>query len=413
MDRCLRLAQSCSSGRRPWIRAGALAVAVAAAGIALGTATPAPALAQVSGTSMSVPLAPDAPQQYVVRKGDTLWDIAGVFLRDPWYWPEIWYVNPQVQNPHLIYPGDVLNLVYVDGKPRITLGSEGALRLSPQVRSEPLKDAIRAIPYDLLMTFVGRPTLIERREIRDRPYIVGLRDRHMVGSTANELYASGLDEPPVGKRYSIVNVGDELRDPDDGDLLGYIGHYAATAEVIQTSGAVVPGSDSTRRMRRERELTHLRVVDTGREILQGDKLFPAEVDVGEDFVISAPANDEVIGQIISIVDGVYVAGRYQVLAINRGKRHGLAPGNALGVFYRGEEVRDRFNRGNTWMSYAASYDRVRLPDERSATVLLFRVYDRMSYGLVVESSQVIRRGDFVAHPRYGHREAGRQNYLLR
>jgi hypothetical protein len=98
---------------------------------------------------------------------------------------------------------------------------------------------------------------------------------------------------------------------------------------------------------------------------------------------------------------------------NRGKRHGLAPGNALGVFYRGEEVRDRFDRGTAWSSPAVRFDRVRLPDERSATVLLFRVYDRMSYGLVVESSQVIRVGDFVAHPRYGHREAGRQNYLLR
>jgi hypothetical protein len=349
----------------------------------------------------------------VVKKGDTLWDIAGVFLRDPWFWPEIWYVNPEIQNPHLIYPGDVLNLVYVDGRPRVTVGSAGTVRLSPQVRTEPLRDAIRAIPYDLLMTFVGRPTLIERREIRDVPYVVGLRDRHLVGSTANEIYATGLDEPPVGKRFSIVNVGDELRDPDNGDVLGHIGHYAATGEVIQTSGAVVPGAESTLNLRRERALTHLRVVDTGREILQGDKLFPAEVDVGEDFVLSAPANEEVIGQIIAIVDGVYVAGRYQVLAINRGKRHGLAPGNALGVFYRGEEVRDRFDRGNTWMAYTASYDRVRLPDERSATVLLFRVYDRLSYGLVIESSQVIRRGDFVAHPRYGHRQSGRQNYVLR
>jgi len=395
------------------MRAAVLAAAVAVTGIAIGTAVPTPAAAQVSGTSMSVPLAADAPEQYVVKKGDTLWHIAAVFLRDPWYWPEIWYVNPSVQNPHLIYPGDVLNLVWIDGKPRVTLGSAGVVRLSPQVRTEPLADAIRAIPYDLLMTFVGRPSLIERHEIKDRPYVVGMRDRHIVGSTTNEIYASGLGQPAVGTRYSVVNVGDELRDPDDGDLLGYIGHYAGTGQVIQTSGAVVPGAESIFKMRRGKDLTHLRITDTSREVLQGDKLFPAEVQVGDDFIISAPANQEVLGQVISIVDGVYVAGRYQVLAINRGKRHGLAPGNALGVFYRGEEVRDRYDRGNAWMSYTATYDRVRLPDERSATILLFRVYDRMSYGLVVESSQVIRRGDFVAHPRYGHREAGRQNYMLR
>jgi len=409
MDHNLRLSTRHSAGRRAWIRAAAL-LAVA---LAFGAGAPPPAAAQTSSPSMSVPLAPDAPQQYVVKQGDTLWDIAGVFLRDPWYWPEIWHVNPEIRNPHLIYPGDVLNLVYVDGKPRITVASAGATRLSPEVRSVPLRDAIRAIPYDLLMDFVGRPSLIEKDEVKRVPYVVGMRDRHIVGSTANEVYASGLGEPAVGNRYSIVNVGEELRDPDDGDLLGYIGHFAGTGAVIQTSGAVVPGAKSIFKMRRQKELTHLRVTDTAREILQGDKLLPAEVDLGADFVPSAPANEAVIGQVIAVVDGVHVAGKYQVLALNRGKRHGLAPGNALGVFYRGEEVRDRFDRGMSWMSFTANYDRVRLPDERSATVLLFRVYDRMSYGLVVESSQVIRRGDFVAHPRYGHREAGRENLFVR
>jgi len=413
MDRSLRLVISSSGGRRSWIRATAVATAVTALGLALGAVIPEPARAQASGTSMSVPLAPDAPQQYVVKKGDTLWDIAGVFLRDPWYWPEIWYVNPEIQNPHLIYPGDVLNLVWVDGRPRVTVASSGAARLSPQVRTEPLKDAIRAIPYDLLMDFVGRPSLLDRSQVRHQPHVVGMRDRHLIGSTQNEIYAQGLGEPAVGRRFTMVNVGEELRDPDDNDLLGYIGHHVGTAEVIQTSGAVVPGATSIRKMQREEELTHLRVLETGREILPGDKLFPTEADVGEDFVLSAPANEDVIGQVIAVVDGVYVAGRYQVLAFNRGKRHGLAPGNALGVFDRGMQVRDSFGSGTGWLSPAVNYRRVRLPDERSATVLLFRVYDRMSYGLVVESSQTIRRGDFVAHPRYGHREAGRENYFVR
>ena len=410
MDRNLRLAPSDSAGWRPWIRAVALGLALAGVGLALGTAAPDRAHAQVSGTSMSVPLAADAPDRYVVKKGDTLWDISAVFLRDPWYWPEIWYVNPAVANPHLIYPGDVLNLVYVDGKPRVTLEQGGTVRLSPQVRSMPLKDAIRAIPYDLLMDFVGRPQLLEKELVKKAPYVVGMRDRHLIGSDQNEIYADKLGSPAPGSRYTIVNVGDELRDPDDGDLLGYQGRYAGTGEVVQTSGAVVPGSESILKMKRQDELTHLRVVETGREILQGDKLFPAEVDLGEDFALSAPEKEDVIGQVISIVDGVHVAGKYQVLAINRGKRHGLAPGNALGVFYRGEEVRDRYDRGSDWTSFTANYRRVRLPDERSATVLLFRVYDRMSYGLVVESSQVIRRGDFVAHPRYGHREGGSPDF---
>ncbi|HSW34521.1 MAG TPA: LysM peptidoglycan-binding domain-containing protein, partial [Steroidobacteraceae bacterium] len=172
MDRNLRLTTNHSASRRSWIRAGALGLAVAGFGLALGAGTPQPAFAQVSGTSMSVPLAADAPDRYVVKRGDTLWDIAGVFLRDPWFWPEIWYVNPAISNPHLIFPGDVLNLVYVDGKPRLTLERGETVRLSPQMRSEPLSSAIRAIPYDLLMDFVRRPQLLDRETARRQPHVV-------------------------------------------------------------------------------------------------------------------------------------------------------------------------------------------------------------------------------------------------
>jgi len=405
MDRNLRLAPSNSAGRRPWIRAMALGLAVASAGLTLGTATPTPAMAEVSGTSMSVPLVENAPDRYVVKKGDTLWDIAGVFLRDPFFWPEIWYVNPEIANPHLIYPGDVLYLSYVDGKPRVTLEQAGAVRLSPEVRSQPLKDAIRAIPYDLLMDFVGRPTLLDSDQVRNAPYVVGMRDQHVLGSTANEVYGKGLGKPEPGSRFNIVNVGDELRDPDDGDLLGYMGHWAGVGEVIQTSGAVVPGKKSVFKTEREEELTHLRVLQTGREVMQGDKLFPAVIEVGDDFRLGVPENEDLLGQIVAVVDGVSVAGKYQVLALNRGQRHGLKPGDALGVYYRGEQVRDRYGRQN-WSAYTANYDSVRLPDERSATVMVFQVYDRMSYALVMQSTQVIRIGDFVAHPLYGHRDTG-------
>jgi hypothetical protein len=410
MERNLRLANHPSTGWRPWIRAAGLGLTLAAAGLAFGTVAPTAAVAQVSGTSMSVPLAADAPSQYVVKQGDTLWDIAAVFLRDPWYWPEIWYVNPQVANPHLIYPGDVLNLVYVDGQPRVTLQQAGTMRLSPQVRTDPLGGAIRAIPYDLLMKFVGRPGLLTKDQVKDAPYVVGMRDRHIVGSDQNEIYGRGLEDPAPGSRFNIMNVGTELRDPDDGDLLGYISHFAGLGEVIQNTGAVVPGEDSIFKMKREEDLTHLRIIESGREILQGDKLFPAAVDVGDDFRLSAPKNQELIGQIIAVVDGVYVAGKYQVVAINRGKQHDLEPGDALGVFYRGGEIHDRYQRLD-WSSFTANYRKVRLPDERSATVLVFSVHDRVSYALVVESSQVIRRGDFVAHPLYGHKDAGMRDFI--
>ena len=168
MDRNLRPESSTSLRPRHWMRALLLAIAVT--GIGAGTAIPPAALAQAeAGRSMSVPISPTAPERYVVKKGDTLWDISALYLKDPWYWPEIWYVNPSIRNPHLIYPGDVLYFSYVDGKPRVSLEPGNALRLSPEVRTSDLDGAIRAIPYDLLMDFVGRPSLLDRDQVRNAP----------------------------------------------------------------------------------------------------------------------------------------------------------------------------------------------------------------------------------------------------
>ena len=411
MDRYLRPESSTSQKPRGWVRAVVLAAAVAGAGVGSGIALPGSALAQADpARSMSVPIAETAPERYTVKRGDTLWDISAMYLQDPWYWPEIWYVNPNIANPHLIYPGDVLYFSYVDGKPRVSLERSGTARLSPEVRTSPLDGAIRAIPYDLLMDFVGRPRLLDKYQIKNAPYVVGMRDRHIVGTEHNEIYGRGLEKPAPGTRYNVINVGREMRDPDDGDVLGYMGNFAGVGEVVQTTGAVIPGKDSVFSMKRDEELVHIKVLEAGREILQGDKLFAATVDVGEDFVISLPKNEGVLGQIVAVVDGVSVAGRYQVVAINRGKKHGVEPGNALGVFYRGEEVHDRYDRLD-WTRFTANYDKVRLPDERSATVLAFQVYERMSYALVVESSQTLHVGDFIAHPLYGHRDAGNVVYM--
>jgi hypothetical protein len=208
----------------------------------------------------------------------------------------------------------------------------------------------------------------------------------------------GLGTPAEGERFNFVHVGEKLIDPDDGDLLGYIGHYAGTGRVIQTTSN-----------KKKEPITHLTVMDMGREILQGDKIFAAQVDLGDDFVPSAPANTDIDGRVVAVVDGVYAAGRYQVLAINRGKRHGLAPGNALAVFGRGEVVTDRAGAG-VWRRTAAAYETVQLPKERNGTLLLFRVYDRMSYGLVVESIHAIREGDYLKHPAYGHRGTGLSDF---
>ena len=140
----------------------------------------------------------------MVKKGDTLWDISSMFLRDPWYWPEIWYVNPQVENPHLIYPGDVLTLVYVDGQPQIrssrgTASASGTERLSPRIREEQLSEAVTTIPYEVIAPFLSRGMVLSRDEIDDLPHIIALRDRHLLGATGNDAYVrgdiSGADRP--------------------------------------------------------------------------------------------------------------------------------------------------------------------------------------------------------------------------
>ncbi len=401
MDRMLRVGSNAPTGRTHWARAVTVSLAVAGTSLALWAAVPTPATAQqASGQSMSVPLAPNAPDTYVVKKGDTLWDISGVFLTYPWYWPEIWYVNPQIENPHWIYPGDVLRLIYVDGKPRITVGTAGDVRLSPQVRTDPLAQAIRTVPYDILMNFVQRPSLLTRKQVNNAPYVVGFRDGHIVGANTNEVYAIGLKKPAVGTEFTVVHPGTELRDPDDGDLLGYIGHYAATARVITTTDA-----------KRQEPLTHLTVLDSGREIQQGDIVLPAVSTFGDDLVLSAPTDTNLNGQVLAVVDGLAVAGRYQVLAINRGKRDGLKPGNVVAIFARGLEVADFYSRGRDWTRFTANYNTITLPNERSGSMLIFTVEDRMSYGLVVESIAPMRIGDFIKHPEFGHRESGKEDFM--
>ena len=166
-------------------------------------------------------LAPGAPDSYTVKRGDTLWGIAKVFLKDPWYWPEIWQVNPQVQNPHLIYPGDTLHLVYVDGRPRIVL-QPGSLergngaRVMPRVRSQPLEAAVTTIPYETVAAFMSKPTVLEEKQIKTSPYVLSTRDSHVVMSEGNTVYARGFTAPvELGAHYNVVRVGEPLRDPDD------------------------------------------------------------------------------------------------------------------------------------------------------------------------------------------------------
>src|SRR6202142_1715929 len=327
-----------------------------------------------------IPLADNVPDSYVVKRGDTLWGIAKVFLRDPWYWPEIWQVNPKIQNPHRIYPGDTLRLVFIDGQPQILLQRGDAARVEPRVRSEPLEAAITSIPYATVAAFMSRPTVLDREQIKNAPYVLATRDLHVIMSEGDTLYARGFGNPAeLGSHYNIVRVGDPLVDPDDNRVLGYDGIFTGSGHVT-----------------RQGDPTTLIMTDSSRESRAGDKLIPGGVDVPLDFIPSAPRT-KTNGRIIAVADGVPVIGQYEVVVVNRGARDGLAPGNVLGVFDTGPLVIDTDKKGFFTLNTLGA-KKVALPSERTGTFMVFKTFDNISYGLVMEATNLIRVGDKVQNP---------------
>lgn len=337
-------------------------------------------------TGSNIPLAADAPDQYVVKAGDTLWDISKTFLRDPWFWPEIWYVNPQVENPHLIYPGDVLKLVYIDGQPRLTVaeraeGGTGGKRLSPQVRREPLSRAITAVPYDVIAGLTGRPVLLDKNQVEKAPYLVALRDRHLIGSVGNEIYARGLKDAAPESRFSIIHVEGKLIDPETNAHLGYTGAYVGSGPVA------VPGDPAK-----------LVMTESAREALQGDKLFPESVEAGIDFVPHAPSGP-VDATVIAVKD-MTIMGQYHVVALNRGTNAGLEAGHVLAIEQFGDVVIDKYSKGglNADTGTLKRGQNVQLPAERAGIVMIYKAFDRMSFALVMDATHEIRQGDRATNP---------------
>jgi len=303
-----------------------------------------------------VPLAEGHPNEYVVQVGDTLWDISATFLRDPWFWPEIWYVNPDIENPHLIYPGDVLGLVYIDGQTRITNVRASTYRMSPQARVTPLSQAISSIPFEDVAAFLSSGLVLEKKQADALPYLLDTRGDHLIASAGNEIYVRG-------------HVGDPLVDPDDNRLIGYHG--------------ILIGEGS---LRRAGDPATVALTRTNQEAKMGDRLLPAAVDVPLNFYPRSPSTT-IDGRIISVVGGVSLIGQYQVVVMNRGSGNGLSVGDVLSVFQTGRVVEDRVGGG-----------KVKLPDEAAGTIMVFKTYDRISYGLVMEATQAIHIHDSIRNP---------------
>jgi LysM repeat protein len=326
---------------------------------------------------------PSAPTQYTVKRGDTLWGISNVFLKNPWEWPEIWYVNPKIQNPHLIYPGDVLVLAYdKGGHPQITIGMAGTLHLNPSLRSSALDESIPMIPLASIAAFLSRPAVLSRDEVKKAPYVLAFPDEHQAAGDDQVVYARGLAGSPAGARYSVMHIGDPIVDPESGKTLGYEGIYAATA-VVQRPASV----------------TRTLLVDAARETLRGDCMVPDASTTPLNFSPRAPSQ-KVRGQIISVIDNVTLIGQYNIVAINRGAHDGVVPGTILAIDEAGDVVDDRgpasyADTERNWLGFTKS---VRLPTERAGTLLVFKSYDDMSFGLVVGASTPMRIADVVRNP---------------
>lgn len=312
------------------------------------------------------------PDNYTVVKGDTLWDISGKFLRQPWKWPEIWHANPQVKNPHLIYPGDVLSLVYIDGKPRLMVnrGNGGTIKLTPGIRKSPMAEAIPSIPLEAINSFLLNNRIVNsKREFDGAPYVVAGNAERVLSGHNDRIYVRGNVQEE--NAYDVFRQGKTYHDPATGEFLGINADYVGSGDVVA----------------RERDIGTMVLSRTAQEVRLADRVFATEERaITSTFFPSEPASS-IDGLILDVPRGVSQIGQLDVVTINRGERDGLQAGNVLAVYKTGETVRDQ-----------VTGDRVKVPDERSGVLMVFRTYEKMSYGLVLQASRQLAVMDKVKNP---------------
>ncbi len=332
-------------------------------------------LVAVGGIAQAeVQLKADHPEQYTVVKGDTLWDISGRFLREPWKWPELWHANPQVENPHLIYPGDSLSLVYVDGQPRLMLNrgaSRGTIKLSPTVRTTPMAEAIPTIPLEAINSFLLSNRIIDSvDQFKGAPYIVAGNAERVISGSGDRVYGRGVfeDNIPV---YGIFRQGKTYVDPDTQEFLGINADDVGSAEIVDMEG----------------DIATMMLTRVTQEARIGDRLFASEERaVNSSFMPSEP-EEEISGLILDVPRGVTQIGQFDVVTLNKGARDGLKDGNVLAVYKTGETVRDRVTGEN-----------VKIPDERAGLLMVFRTYEKLSYGLVLQATRSLAVQDKIRNP---------------
>lgn len=338
--------------------------------------------------SETITYEPEYPQSYIVQKGDTLWDISSVFLRDPWHWPEIWFKNPQVENPHLIYPGDELAIIYIGGERRVQIvrrGEDGQIlsiggtsgmkvvKLSPRVRTHAIDASIPSIPIDSIRHLLSRPLIIEKEELDNSAYVISSVDAHLINSVNDRLYVRKLDTNSGNGRYQIFRPNKPLYDPTTDELLGYEAIYVGETKLL------LGGDPAT-----------VQVTKSVREILRNDRVLPIDNTNFERDFFPKPPGTQVRGEVLSLLDAISMLGQYQTLAINLGSRDGIETGNLLVVKRVGAVIPDFEEEDPTF--------KLKLPNERIGLVMIIRSFEKMSYALVMEASRPIIVTDYVESP---------------
>ena len=316
----------------------------------------------------------DSPGHHVVVPGDTLWGIASRFLKDPWRWPEIWGFNrAQVKNPHKIYPGDVAILEKTPHGARLRLSDDDeygvkTVKLSPKIRTEQSgTSAIPSIPAAAIEPFLSQPLIIEKNGLDSAPYILGSSEGRVALSTGNTAYVSELPKDK-GTAWQIFRPGKALKDPDQKDsILGYEATYLGNAKVTAFA-----------------EVSTAIITHASEEILKGDRLVPAPGTIFNNYAPHAP-DFSLNGRIISVYGGVTEIGRGDIVALNKGGSDGLEMGHVLAIYRRSQ-------------AKSLQGQMVQLPDERTGLVFVFRVFDKIAYALVVQSTQSIKVLDAVKTP---------------
>jgi hypothetical protein len=348
-------------------------------------------LVSAAAQAQDVQLQDNPPDRYTVQKGDTLWDIAGKFLKQPWRWPDLWRMNrDQIKNPHWIYPGDVIVLSRVDGQWQLTLDrASSAQRLSPTTRVEPLAaQAIPSIPAQDIEPYLTRPLITGPEGLVGAGRIVAGRDNRVVRGRGDLIYAIDVD-PRAGNQWFIYRPGRVLRSFDSLEILGYEERYLGAAQVERFA-----------------EVSTLTITAAREEILVGDLLVPAPREDIVNYVPHAPASP-VEGRIIDLANDGHEVGRGYIVTLDRGGRDGLEIGHVLAVYHPGPVMVDP----RPWEGgevFSKTSDRTKtllpptqylnIPPERTGLLFVFRVFERVSYAVVLNTTDPVFPGDVVRKP---------------